>query len=465
MPSKGRLLAKLLVDSSGDVASGSLDNATIADGSITTEKLHTSVQNTLSSAILKTSSTGAATLPVGTTAQRPGSPTVGMTRFNTTTSSIEFYDGTIWTATNLIPSINSISGNIFAGAASTISINVSNNTDPITVRFVKNGITLADVSSVSVSSGVASVTIPSAVYSQNSGDSIVVSILNNDGTPSSNSISKTIISLPSGGTITTVGSYRVHTFTSSGTFTNTISGLAVDSLIVAGGGGGGYSEASATAGDGGGGGGAGGVIVATGTTLSAASYGVTVGAGGSGMSNGGNSGCYDLTAIGGGRGGSDAGTNDTAVDNFGVAGGSGGGAASPCESVTAPGGAGTSGQGYAGGDAYGCSNRHGAGGGGAGGVGSGGNNLGNGNGGVGIQNNFQTGSNQYYGGGGGGGAGSSTGNQGSGGTGGGAAGGGISANGSSGTSNTGGGGGGVGAGSSASGGNGGSGIVVIRYQL
>ena len=38
-------------------------------------------------------STGAFDLPAGTTGQRPGSPTSGNLRFNTTTQSTEVYDG------------------------------------------------------------------------------------------------------------------------------------------------------------------------------------------------------------------------------------------------------------------------------------------------------------------------------------------------------------------------------------
>jgi hypothetical protein len=40
--------------------------------------------------------TGALSIPVGTTDQRPASPTVGMTRWNTTTNSMEVYIGTGW---------------------------------------------------------------------------------------------------------------------------------------------------------------------------------------------------------------------------------------------------------------------------------------------------------------------------------------------------------------------------------
>ena len=35
-------------------------------------------------------------LPVGTAAERPATPEAGMTRFNTTNASLEFYDGTSW---------------------------------------------------------------------------------------------------------------------------------------------------------------------------------------------------------------------------------------------------------------------------------------------------------------------------------------------------------------------------------
>ena len=40
--------------------------------------------------------TGAAIIPSGTQAQRPATPSVGMTRVNTDTDVLEFYDGTAW---------------------------------------------------------------------------------------------------------------------------------------------------------------------------------------------------------------------------------------------------------------------------------------------------------------------------------------------------------------------------------
>jgi hypothetical protein len=44
--------------------------------------------------------TGFIRLPQGTTAQRPASPVVGMIRFNTSTNSTEFYNGTTWKSFN-----------------------------------------------------------------------------------------------------------------------------------------------------------------------------------------------------------------------------------------------------------------------------------------------------------------------------------------------------------------------------
>ena len=42
------------------------------------------------------SSTGGMFLPSGTTAQKPATPVVGMIRFNTTTTRVEYYSGTQW---------------------------------------------------------------------------------------------------------------------------------------------------------------------------------------------------------------------------------------------------------------------------------------------------------------------------------------------------------------------------------
>ena len=78
-----------------------------------------------------------------------------------------------------------------------------------------------------------------------------------------------------GGTVTTDGDYKVHTFNTSSAFTVTTAGSVDDNfdyLVVAAGGGGGKTV--------GGGGGAGGYLTATGLTAYARAYSVTVGDGG-----------------------------------------------------------------------------------------------------------------------------------------------------------------------------------------
>ena len=257
-----------------------------------------------------------------------------------------------------------------------------------------------------------------------------------------------------GGTISTDGNYKVHTFNSSGTFTIDGDNVEVQYLIIGGGGGGGNSGGGSAAGGGGGGGG----FVTGTTTISSNSYSITVGSGGTAGAvstdstggNGGNSSFNSITATGGGGGG--------ARYTNGLAGGSGGGAGSK---GPVSGGSGTSGQGYAGGDTTGDASaaNPGGGGGGAGAVGGTvGSSGAGGNGGNGLISTI-TGTATYYAGGGGGG----DGNAGGGGTGGlGGGGNGGSGSGTAGTANTGGGGGGAGYAGMAAGA-GGSGIVILRY--
>ena len=152
-----------------------------------------------------------------------------------------------------------------------------------------------------------------------------------------------------GGTVTTSGDFKIHTFTGDGCFVVSTAGLGpaaltkVDYLVVAGGGAGGSGST-------GGGGGAGGyregkqacgsphtaspLAATTGLTVSATTYPVTVGAGGNSGSSGpednnttgGNSGSPSIfstiTSAGGGRGAS---SNPGVPNAINLAGGSGGG--------------------------------------------------------------------------------------------------------------------------------------------
>ena len=110
-----------------------------------------------------------------------------------------------------------------------------------------------------------------------------------------------------GGTITTDGNYKVHTFTASGTFEVTSGSGNIWYLVVAGGAAGGWVNNTASS-FGGGGGGAGGYKsnAAYDYAVTAQAYTVTVGVGGiatsSSAASGGNSVFDTVTSTGGGAG-------------------------------------------------------------------------------------------------------------------------------------------------------------------
>lgn len=278
-----------------------------------------------------------------------------------------------------------------------------------------------------------------------------------------------------GGTITTDGNYKIHTFTTNGTFEITTLGNPdsnIQYLLVGGGGKGGWRPTSGADFEAGGGGGGGGVITGNVSIGSTGSYSVIVGNGGTSSSNAQSSTFNGLVAYGGGAGG-------RGPSYGGQNGASGGGAAarlyySAVQSniglgnKTGPGSSTTitgSVQGYDGGTGSTGSNYDaisGGGGGGAGGLGGNAQPSGGtaGSGGTGVLSSI-TGTATYYGGGGGG-ARNATSGQGSGGAGGGGAGG--TSGGVAGTNGLGGGGGATGGYSSTEGGNGGSGVVILRYK-
>jgi len=298
-----------------------------------------------------------------------------------------------------------------------------------------------------------------------------------------------------GGTITTCGDFKIHTFTSPGTFCVSCAGNpkgsnSVDYLVSAGGGSGGRGFY-------GGGGGAGGFRYSastycspscapghplrspTGISVTATGFPITVGGGGAvapsksdpaADGSGSNSVFSTITSAGGGGGGNRCGPNCTA----GAPGGSGGGHGDNSSPTTA-----TAGntppvcppQGQPGGAQAPGSDRYGMGGGGAiqAGETSPSPNYGGGYGGDGAGLPTAFGSNgqpissfRYYSGGGGGGSRPDK-SGGPGGDGGGGNGG-QGTTGTAGTANTGGGGGGGGV-DNCAGGAGGSGIVVIRYKF
>jgi len=402
-------------------------------------------------------------LPVGTAAQAPTASTKeGHIRYNADDDTIYFSNGSNWLKiSSAIPTLTNVTGTIYAGATSTLTLTGTNFlTANLVVNFLQSSDGIdEDVTVTPTSDTSATVTVSAAVYNNVTGGNVVtIKVTNSDGATSGNQTT-TAIALPSGGTISESGGYRYHAFTSSGTFTNTIS-QQVEYLIVAGGGAGGCAIGGP-----GGGGGAGGLLQGTTSTLSVTGYSIVVGAGGANQgtsgtqvdrvgNSGNNSSAFGLTAIGGGGGGGNS--------NSPTSGGSGGGG----QESDGTGASGTSGQGNAGGNGS-ESNDYGGGGGGAG---EAGNTDGNGYGGDGLNYSTwatatSTGDSGYYAGGGAGGY------QTTGINGGGQGGGGRSyaaedgASGVAGQGNTGGGGGAGEVTSSFTEGAGGSGVVIVRYQL
>jgi hypothetical protein len=282
---------------------------------------------------------------------------------------------------------------------------------------------------------------------------------------SSTSLNQPSYIIATGGTITTCGNCKIHTFTSSGCFVvtqvgNNSGSKTVDYLVVAGGGGGGCRHA--------GGGGAGGFRQSypnpaiTGFPVTVTTYPITVGGGGTPANSGSNSVFSTITSAGG-AGGSPSGPNTT---NGGSGGGGGTGPSSGSSGNTPPVSPPQGNPGGGGGPSY-------NGGGGGGATGSGSNAIpGGGPGGNGTATSI-SGSSVTYAGGGGGGSFGGSGSPGPGGTGGSGGGGNGGYNGTAGaiaqngTANRGGGGGGGGSNFSSPyepGGSGGSGIVLIRYK-
>ena len=148
---------------------------------------------------------------------------------------------------------------------------------------------------------------------------------------SSNATGTNVVANATGGTITTVGKYRTHYFTASGTFTvsSAPAGAVFEVLMLgSGGGGGGGSNSFAS----GGGGGAGGLVYYGATTLTATAKTITINPAGTGGVSGASGTAGGLvsftgltTAVGGGAGGGITGSGLSATSVTGGNGGSGGG--------------------------------------------------------------------------------------------------------------------------------------------
>jgi hypothetical protein len=364
--------------------------------------------------------TGAITVPVGTTAQRP-TPANGMMRYNSNVSVFEVYANGSWAAANVTPAPTNSVAPVISGSA-VVGQNLTSTTGtwsgtPTSYFYQWRA------NSTSISNATANVfTLTSTQTGANITCNVTAANLAGNSSPAT-----------------------------SNTLGPVILGTTVNYLIVAGGGSGG--------GNNGGGGGAGGLQTGTTILQPANTYSITIGAGGASVSgsslrgiNGSNTtfSAVSNASVGGGGGGCQSGTTT------GYNGGSGGGGAYSSGS----GGSGTTGQGTAGGSGAaggGC----GGGGGGASQAGGNADNSQSGYGGNGTSSTI-TGVATYYAGGGGGG--NADYSPGAASLGGGGRGGYNGNTALPGSANLGGGGGGGSTNASNTSGAGGSGVVIISYS-
>ena len=277
----------------------------------------------------------------GTTAARPASPDAGTLYYNTDVDSVQIYN-TEWNDIFTVPTLSNATGTLIVNQASTLTLTVVTDESTIDVEFRDGNTILATVTGVAVSSGSASVAVPSSVYNNiTGGQSYTVRAKSEKGTRSSATQSFTALNLAAGGNITVVGSYVYHEFLTSSTFT-VPSGLSISNaevVIVGGGGSGGTGTNGLGANDNGAGGGGGGVQHLTSQSIAVGSHSIVVGQGGSGVApqnNAGNDGTQSsaFSSVAGGgnnNSGKTGGASGTPQSNAGggggsYAGGGGGGA-------------------------------------------------------------------------------------------------------------------------------------------
>jgi len=134
----------------GQGTNNSLIYADLAKNAIVFGGANAAVQD---GAVVKFNSTGAIVVPVGTTAERPGSTgntnVQGMLRFNTTTSLLEFFDGSSFTAAGSVFTV--IATNTFSGNGVQTAFTLSSSSTTAATLVMVNGVVQIPTTAYSVS--------------------------------------------------------------------------------------------------------------------------------------------------------------------------------------------------------------------------------------------------------------------------------------------------------------------------
>ena len=133
----------------GGGAASTLGNLSVADTTLTSTTAGDDIIIDAESGLFKISGTDGFVVPIGTTAQRPGSPTDGTIRYNSSTEQLEIYDGTAWDG--LSDSTSAISSETFDGDGSTTAFTLASAATTNTIFVSMNGTLQIPTSAYTVS--------------------------------------------------------------------------------------------------------------------------------------------------------------------------------------------------------------------------------------------------------------------------------------------------------------------------
>ena len=133
----------------GGGAASTLGNLTVDDTTLTSTTAGDDIIIDAESGLFKISGTDGFVVPIGTTAQRPGSPTNGTLRYNSSTDQLEIYDGTAWDG--LSDTTSAISSETFDGDGSTTAFTLASAATTNTIFVSMNGTLQIPTSAYTVS--------------------------------------------------------------------------------------------------------------------------------------------------------------------------------------------------------------------------------------------------------------------------------------------------------------------------